>query len=451
LLKPTFATLLQTQKMNKHNILYALIIATILVSCNTGNKKSDQKKGRESISFIITNLSDEEYPDNPDIGFRSSNYQNLFFTEGRVDPTSDTFKWNFTFFTKNSDSVSLSNVDISELIPTIPTNIKSQPYLSYISCINQEWNRNQIQFNQDEFSSNMPQLVRVDIARNCLNAYLWEVALYIEEDGKTLPYAHGWFDFPHELYADLFEKKNDIPYAVYKKPLENWVDPKSKKVDLAALRTVIDSTKVKFSDLSNQMYPLEGARKKKFKEIIYPNTFKTMRDLQSDSTLFATFTQPGFYNKKDPRKTQLGRLYQLKNVELNKIKTSSCNDTLYEVVLKFGHRITGEETNLVIGGLHLNDFPILSEHEANDGWKNSMGIGNHSFYEAYKAHTHSKSKNSPYYALFLDKNGRWLDSHKIGIDGPIFHFSDPQRKTLHLWLLSFERHALVGHYKLSID
>ena len=51
------------------------------------------------------------------------------------------------------------------------------------------------------------------------------------------------------------------------------------------------------------MYPLAGAREKKFKEIIYPQSFKNMRDLQTDSALFATFTPPGFYNKKDPRAT----------------------------------------------------------------------------------------------------------------------------------------------------
>ena len=439
------------QEMNKRTVLSVLLIAILLTSCNTASNKSDQKVDAKPLSFKITNLSDKEYPNNPDIGFRSTNYQNIFFTEGKIDSTSETFKWNFSFFTKDLDTFSLKNVDISELIPTIPANVKSQQYLNYISCINQEWNRNQIQFNQDKFSSSLSQIVRVDITRNCLSAYLWEVVIYVDEGGKTLPYAHGWFDFPHKLYAQLFEKKNDIPFAVYKEPLENWVDPKSKKVDMDILRTVIDAIEVKSHDLSNQMYPLTGARKRKYKEIIHPDTFTTMRDLQSDSTLFATFSPPGIYDKKDPRKTELGRLHHLKNVELSKIRTTSSTDTLYEIELSFGHRISGEKTKLIIGGIDLNSFPILSENEANKGWKNSMGIGNHTFYEVYKEHIDKKSKNSSYYAMLLDEDGRWLDSHKIGIDGPIFHFSDQQRKKLHLWLLSFERHALVGHYEITID
>jgi len=56
----------------------------------------------------------------------------------------------------------------------------------------------------------------------------------------------------------------------------------------------------------------------------------------------------------------------------------------------------------------------------------------------------------PFYGYFLDKKGQWFDSHKIGVNGPMFHFSDANRKVLHLWLLSFERHALVGHYAVNL-
>ena len=437
--------------MNKQTILHVFILFHLLTSCSASPKKKDVTKNGSTLTFKIKNLSDAEYPKNPDIGFRSVHYQNLFFSEGKIESTSENFKLNVSFFSAKRDSFIFRNMDISELIPTIPAHVKSQPYLSYISCINQEWNRNQIHFNRDEFSSTMPQVVRIDLARNCLSAYLWEVIVYIDENGKTLPYAHGWFDFPHELYAQLFEQKNNIPFAVYKNSLENWVDLNSEKVNLDKLRIIIDTVSIQSNDRSDEMYPLTGARKKKYKEIISPKTFTTMRDLQSDSTTFATFSPPGFYNKKDPRKTELGRLYYLINIELNKIKTTPKIDTLYELVLHFKHRITDQKTQLVIGGIDLDNFPVLGEEKANNGWKSSMGIGNHTFYESYQAHLKNKSSQSSYYAMFLDENGKWLDSHKIGIDGPIFHFSDPERKTLHLWLLSFERHALVGHYEITMN
>ncbi|MBI2257535.1 MAG: hypothetical protein HYU67_01390 [Flavobacteriia bacterium] len=206
-----------------------------------------------------------------------------------------------------------------------------------------------------------------------------------------------------------------------------------------------------YIDLSDQPYPVKGERQKKFKEIIYPSSFLKMRNLQSDSTLFATFTPPGYYNKKDPRKTELGRIYFLKNIELFEIKSNSNQQVLNEIQFTFLHKSTDEITKFVIGGLDFNLIPVLSESEANDAWKNSMGIGNHSFYETYSEHLKNKSLISPFYALLLDGQDKWLDSHKVGIDGPLIHFSDQDKKALHIWFLSFERHAIVGHYRMQIE
>ncbi len=436
--------------MNKLSLLVFILTIVIFSNCNSENQSSKLDPKTDQISFEITSLSDQDYPDNPDIGFRSVSYQNDFFADGYLQKQPEAFHYDFFFLTKQSDTLALRNINISELIPTIPVHLRSNEYLSYISCINQEWNRNQIKFVAGEFSTTLPKVVRLDLARNCLNSYLWEIILYIEEDEQTVPYAHGWFDFPHDLYAQLFEEKNGIPFSKYQKALENWVDPVREKINLDHFGHVVQTLKIKFKDQSDAMYPLKAARKKKFKEIIYPTSFSTMRDLQSDSTLFATFTPPGFYNKKDPRKTELGRFYNLENIELSEIKAPGSSEHLYEIQLTFSHKNKKKFTKLVIGGIHLDDFPVLEESEANQGWKNSMGIGNHSFYETYKDHINKPSMQSSYYALLLDGEDRWLDSHTVGIDGPIFHFSDEEKRTLHLWLLSFERHALVGHYEIEM-
>jgi hypothetical protein len=80
-----------------------------------------------------------------------------------------------------------------------------------------------------------------------------------------------------------------------------------------------------------------------------------------------------------------------------------------------------------------------------------MGLGNHPFYEDCKAHDECCSKRNPYFGVLLDSQGNWLDSHKIGIDGPLLHIDDKNENILHVWLLSFERHALVGHYEIYLD
>jgi hypothetical protein len=362
----------------------------------------------------------------------------------------DKFLVDLEFNGSDGDIIHFHDLDISEFIPTIPEGVKKDDYLSYLSCINQEWNRNQVRFLSEQFESNNSEIVRVDIARNCLNAYLWEIIVYINEEGSTLPYAHGWFDFPPGLYANLFEEKNDIPFDEFQKPMEDWVDPENKKIDLKLLRSVLDSLEIKPTDRSDEMYPIAGAREKKLGEIIYPTSFSSMRDLQTDSALFATFTPPGYYNKADPRKTELGRFYHLESSILSEVKSNMNGDTLIELILHFRHQDDSTLTTLVLGGLDFNDFPAITEEDANSGWKSSMGIGNHPFYESYDQHMSSPSAQSPYYAILLDEEGKWLDSHQVGIDGPIFHFSDEERTHLHLWLLSFERHALVGHYEFHI-
>ena len=430
--------------------VFIFFIACLLWACSADAPADHHQVPTEGMTVELKNLSDAQYPDNPDIGFRSQNYSLNLFETCKIDASHQAFRWDFTFLTKASDSITLKQVDVSEFIPTIPKHIQSDEYLSYIACINQEWNRNQVQFNADEFSSSIADVVRVDLARNCLNAYLWEIIVYVEEAGRVLPYAHGWFDFPQEAYAQLFEQKNKLPYTKYQVALENWVDPQNELVDLSLLRKPVDTIRVRFKDLSDAMYPLKAARQKKYKEIIYPDTFSTMRDLQSDASLFATFSPPGFYNKKDPRTTELGRIYNLKQVDIYQVKAATIDTPLYELQLTFLDKKAARKTTLVIGGINPDDFPVLSEEKANQGWKNSMGIGNHSFYESYQNHLSNKSETSPYYALLLDEKGQWLDSHKIGIDGPIFHFSDANRTELHLWLLSFERHALVGHYCIKL-
>lgn len=417
-----------------------------LASC-----KNDVKEKSSIYPFEITELTDQQYPDNPDIGFRSENYKTEYFTLGSIKAHENgSYSINFLANESNSDTLSLVEISLDEFMPSIPNCVKSNPYLGEIALVNQEWNRNQVKFSKGEFKSSVANISRLDLARNCLNAYLWEVIIYTTEEGNEVPIAHGWFNFPKELYANIFEKVNDLKYDDVKTPLENWIDPKSKVVDMNLLREVSSTNSLKFHDLSHEMYPLEGARKKKFKEIIYPTSFKTMKELQSDSTLFATFTPPGFYNRADPRTTELGRFTKLDSAVMNLI-TSKQDEKEYRELVMYFKDGDSRKTNLVLGGLDFEQYPMLSTNNCNNGWKNSMGFGNHTFYEKYNEHVALDQRKNPYYAFLSNENFDWLDSHKIGIDGPVFHWDAEKPNLLHLWLLSFERHAFVGHYSFEID
>jgi len=433
--------------------MYKLLTLSCLlafVSCDTqvGNTSLPQ----EELSFSIQELTDQEYPDNPDIGFRSKNYSSDFFREGQLIPKPNG-EYDILIHTmdKYQDTIIFKSIDLDEFIPTVPGYIKDYQYLSYITLINQEWNRNQVRFNTEEFYATDQSITRVDVARNCLNSFLWEVIVFVNEEGKDVPIHHGWFHFPEALYKSIFKKKNKVDFSVYQEPLEHWINPKNEEVDLSLLREEIRQQTIAYQDLSAEPYPIAGARKKKFKEIIFPKQHTSMKDFQTDKTTFATFTPPGFYNKKDPRKTELGRFYTLEDMIVSEIK-SKANDNkgLYEIKLHFTDKDSKRKTKLVIGGLDFNAFPVLDPDYANSAWKSSMGIGNHPFYETYEEHEQLKCNNNPYYALLLDEENKFLDSHTVGIDGPIFHFEKGNENILHLWLLSFERHALVGHYTISL-
>jgi hypothetical protein len=79
-----------------------------------------------------------------------------------------------------------------------------------------------------------------------------------------------------------------------------------------------------------------------------------------------------------------------------------------------------------------------------------MGISNHSFYNSYSDLLKYSSKQEPYFAFLLDKDGNWLDSHDVGIDGPLFWLDEKDPTKLHLMILSFERHSFVGHYIIDL-
>ena len=426
----------------KNTLGFALLLV-LLFSCT-----AEKRKGT---SFKVQNLSDAEYPDNPDIGFVSKNYDHEFLNSGEiVELENDNYE--FSFFSKNDEEakIVLPSIPIMEFMPSIPAHLASDSYMAYLSVVNQEWNRNQVRLVPGEFVSTDKRIVRVDLARNCLNSYLWELIIYTKENDKEVPLGHAWFNFPPKLYKELFQKRNGVSFNKYKNSLLKYQVGESKEVKRELLRKVIDSVPLAFADLSDTMYPLEGARLKKFKEVITPKTFATMRDLQVDETTLATFLPPGKYSKSDPRKTELGRLQRLEKVQLFSTTNKNNKDQTHELYLNFSDAQGKRKTKLVFGGLNLDELPKLNALEAHKGWKNSMGFSNHTFYETLGEHQSCSSLTNPYYGYLTDEKNHWLDSHEIGIDGPILYWDANVPNRLHLWLLSFERHALVGHYTIDL-
>jgi hypothetical protein len=340
----------------------------------------------------------------------------------------------------------------------VPNRITTDSFLTKLTIINQEWNRQQIKYPKDlnefEILGNgiEKDIVRIDLARNCLNTNLWEIAFFVEEEGKEKPLYHGWFDFPLDLYTQLFEAQTNLKFDNYKECLINWKDPESDFVNFDLIRKKGSDVSIKYEVYNDKYYPLTGARIKKEKNIVVPKKHETINDFLTDSTRYSTFTPPGFYNTKTPRVTELGRLATIKNITLSEISISSIdtNAQLYEVIITFSDLNETRTTIWNLGGLDLKNLPTLSLENHNKGYKMPMGIANHPFYENYKKAVNNPIQNNPYYSLLTDENGNFLDSHKIGVDGPILFWDADKAGLLRIMFLSFERHSFVGHYGIRL-
>lgn len=430
-----------------------ILIATAfsIFSC-AGSEEEDviedqNKNAKTNWSIELEELFDDAYPNNPDVSIRHSLHNEIEYGNVALNRLDD---GNFDIIVQpidEKDTVALRGIDLMELMPTICNKVKDKPYLKKIAIINQEWNRHQVKFLAGEFEvsgENSQGIKRVDLARNCLNSYLWEIIFYAEEDSILKPYYHGWFDFPHELYADLFKERNDEDFSAYESSLVDWIDPEHEVIELTSLRNMTSEVNTSFENLNHEEYPLAGERKKKQINIMYPKNTAVMQDFLTDSTVFATFSPPGFYNQEDPRSTELSRLARLDSVYVRTLDTD-----LFELELKFNIGNESKETNFIVSGLNKEEIPTLASSDVNNGWQNSMGFGNHTFYETYADALKRPSKSSEYFSFLSDAKGLWIDSHFVGIDGPMLHWDIDNPAMLHLWILSFERHAFVGHYVID--
>jgi hypothetical protein len=240
-----------------------------------------------------------------------------------------------------------------------------------------------------------------------------------------------------------------MSYESFRDELENWIDPPSQVVDLAVLRKEVSSKPLSFESLNEEFYSLKGEREKKARNILYPVKGVKISDFLTDSSRFATFCREGVYDKSDPRKTQLGHLANLQSVRMrHTLNPALPKDTLLELELGFKGK-DNSVTKFILGGLALHKLPQLDEADLHKGWQMPMGIANHSFYETYQNALENPHMQSNYFGLLTNGQNEWLDSHQVGIDGPLLFLDKIDPRKLHVLLLSFERHAFVGHYLLQ--
>ena len=412
---------------------------------------------RPQQTIALTAFSKDAYPENPEKTSRVfGTYSHRQVIVEQLDGTR--FRFLLEPASPKSAAIELTDVDLAYVVAAVPPWAKRDLDLTTIGLIDREWNRQQVRFDRSSphvqvlnggDGVEQRTLSRVDLARNCLNAGLWELLLFTTEDGEERVYEHLWFTFPLGLYKQLFEQVNGLSYWSYWWSLEHWVDPSGTPVRLDRLRTVEREWPVQATARRDGTVATNGEQRRKRSNILTP-VAATYRDWYSGPVRFASFIPPGRYSRAHPRETQLHYLAELTGTLIRQVKLSGGTPSLFEIELDFRSSQTGEPTRLILGGLDWATIPVASPEQYDRGWQVPLGIGNPGFFESYEQIVTSPPIQRRFYGFHLDAQNRWLDHHAIGVDGPLFHWDADDPSLLHLYLLSYERHTLLNHVILVI-
>lgn len=408
-------------------------------------------------SVALRSYAEIEYPDSPEPKSRMIGYyprQEL--TIERIEGT--TFRLVLVSAAPQAAKIELRDIDLAHFVAAVPPWIKADPDLTKIGLIDREWNRQQVRFprssphvrvHEGGDSFEQKALTRIDLARNCLNAGLWELLLFAQEDGEERIYDHVWFTFPLGLYKQLFERVNGLSYWSSWWKLEHWVDPSGTPIHLDRLRAVEQEWIIEATAQWDEPVAALGEQVRKRKNILTPFA-TTYRNWYQPPVRFASFIPPGIYSRTHPRDTNLHYLAELTSATLRRVTNPTGRKPLVELELGFRSNLTAEATRFIVGGIDLSTLPAASSKEYDRGWQVPLGIGNPGFFESYEELAANPSIQRTFYGFLLDAESRWMDHHAIGVDGPLLHRDADDPSLLHLYLLSYERHALLSHVVIHI-
>jgi uncharacterized membrane protein YdjX (TVP38/TMEM64 family) len=399
----------------------------------------------------LRELSNADYPEDPaNRSLHHGQYQGRKLTLVEKDDTHFDFVLEPT--NDHTARVVFRDVDVSLMTPGLPEWTRGDAGLTRIALTDRQWNRQQVTFPADsphlEVSGGngfeKANLSTAALAKNCLNAGLWEVLLYVKEDGRDALYYQGWFTFPLGHYGRLFEHNTGLPYWRNWYYLEHWFDPAGTLVRLDGLRQVTAEREVPATFDGQEPVLVAGEQVRKRREVIADNVLAWQDFYDGRRVRFAQFVPPGRYSVKKPWKNHFGRLAHFDRAVLREVVSPATATPLHELELVFtGTR--GQPCRLVVSGLDLGALPQLPVEKYPEGLYMPMGIGVPPFVQSYEDLRQHPPDQSPYFSVLLDGEGRWLNHHEVAVDGPVIHRDARDPSLLHVYLLSYERETLIAH------
>ena len=122
---------------------------------------------------------------------------------------------------------------------------------------------------------------------------------------------------------------------------------------------------------------------------------------------------------------------------------------LLEVEIEFTNA-AGDPRRLIINGFDLEEIPHLESSQYVKGVYASLGFGA-PFVQAYRGLEKSPPDESPFFSVWLDGETRVINYRQdIGLNGLALDRDIQDETRLHIYLLSYERITLVGHYVVDL-
>jgi hypothetical protein len=336
-------------------------------------------------------------------------------------------------------AVALRGADLSLLVPRLPAYVGKDPNLVAYAALQREFNRNEVKFGA------VPGADEFRVANNCLKQGLWEVMLDTKTDKGTAMSFHGWFAFPADGYAQVFEKANGVPFESVRKVMESYPKIDGMPAPLGELRKVESETKgLAPVALLDEPVARFGEQKRKQK-LLFDEKVTTYRDFcdeKKQPVRTAAFVEPGLYDKKQPVSFDLRWLASPKEAVRRRAKTVVGGTGVDELEIVFANG-----NRLVVADRDLGTMAPLAAapDQDKDLLRLTFGIGTPDIYAAIADRSKEIAEARPNWVFLLDQDGKNVDNHKTGVDRVFVWREEGAAPKLHLYLVGYERIAVVGH------
>ncbi len=323
------------------------------------------------------------------------------------------------------------------------------PGLQRIALTDRQWNRQQVSFAHPSphveaswgNGFEKTHLASAELAKNCLNAGLWEVLLYVQEDGRKALYYHGWFTFPLGHYAHLFERNTGLPYWRHFYYLEHWDDPAGTPLHLDGLRRVKDERPVPATFLGDEEIVAAGEQVGKRRDVIADNLVSLEEDYYDGRKVAARrFRAAGplqFQSAVEERVLAAARSRRRYGAT---IISPATEKPLQELELVFTGK-GGGTCRILVNGFDLHALPLAARRGLSQGTVPADGHRQPAVLSELRVYATIRRSLARTSAWRLDEDDHWLNHHELAVDGVVLHRDADDPEVLHVYLLSYERHA----------